>query len=38
MGRNAVGIDISRVYAGMTRDRVSGDAPMFADIEIVEAP
>jgi len=36
MGRNAVGIDISRVYAEMTRDRVAGDAPMFADVEIVE--
>ena len=36
MGRDAVGIDISRVYAEMTRDRVAGDAPMFADVEIVE--
>ena len=36
MGRNAVVIDISRVYAEMTRDRVAGDAPMFVDVEIVE--
>jgi hypothetical protein len=32
LGRNSVGIELSAAYAAMARQRITGDAPMFADV------
>lgn len=36
MGRNAIGIELNETYArDLAYNRIAGDAPMFADVEIV---
>jgi hypothetical protein len=37
LGRDGIGIDQSEEYIQMSYDRLVGDAPMFADVRIVEA-
>jgi DNA modification methylase len=34
LGRNGIGIELNPVYAEMARERITGDAPMFASVEV----
>lgn len=36
LGLDCVGVELSLEYARMAKERVEGDAPMFAEAEIVE--
>ena len=35
LGRNAVGIELNPAYAEISRKRITNDAPMFAEVEVV---
>jgi DNA modification methylase len=34
LGRNGIGVELSPAYAEMAKQRITGDAPMFAEVEI----
>jgi hypothetical protein len=34
LGRDSVGIELSAPYAEMARQRITGDAPLFASVEV----
>jgi DNA modification methylase len=32
LGRDCIGIELNPEYAGIARDRIKGDAPLFAEV------
>jgi hypothetical protein len=37
LGLNCIGIDVSTSYAEMARERIEGDAPLLAQVDIIKA-